>query len=220
MQIAIEAGGFSPARPTAAPRHGDLQAQRHDRQLPETDDRGMVAKGYPQDFAERCFKQIEGFRRIRLSRKPRRLLRAARLRLLLVQDLLSRCLLRGDPEFPADGVLCAGATGARRAGSWRRDPRRRRQSFRLGLPAGGSALRSAAASLDAMPECAASSGRATRVRLGFRQIKGLSEERMKSFVERRGDGYRFGARCLAALRPRCRRDRMPGAGRRLPLARP
>ena len=42
------------------------------------------------------------------------------------------------------------------------------------------------------------------MRLGFRQIKGLSKERMEQFVRRRGGGYAFGARRLAALRARCR----------------
>ena len=36
--------------------------------------------------------------------------------------------------------------------------------------------------------------------------------RMELFVARRGDGYDSGARRLAALRPRCRRDRKTGSG--------
>ena len=38
-------------------------------------------------------------------------------------------------------------------------------------------------------KCAASSGREHAVRLGFRQIKGLSQDRMDVLVARRGAGY-------------------------------
>jgi len=62
MQIAITAAGFTPSeadglrRAMATFKHGgriDLYRQKMVG--------GMTARGYPQDFAERCFKQIEGF---------------------------------------------------------------------------------------------------------------------------------------------------------------
>ena len=62
MQIAIDAAGFSPSeadglrRAMATFKHGgriDLYRQKMVG--------GMVGRGYSQDFAERCFKQIEGF---------------------------------------------------------------------------------------------------------------------------------------------------------------
>ena len=111
-----------------------------------------------QGFRRALLRPDRGVRRIRLSGKPRRLLRAARLCLLLVQDLLSRRVLRGDPQLAAHGFLCAGPARARCARPWRRNPRGRRQSFRLGLHAGKDALRPSAAFSTATPRCAASSG--------------------------------------------------------------
>jgi error-prone DNA polymerase len=62
MQIAIVGAGFSPSRADQLRRamatfksRGDIWKFRQD--FCE----GMVARGYDQDFAERCFKQIEGF---------------------------------------------------------------------------------------------------------------------------------------------------------------
>ncbi|MSO76935.1 MAG: error-prone DNA polymerase [Alphaproteobacteria bacterium] len=62
MRIAIVAAGFTPdeadqlRRSMATFRHdGDIHRFGHKMVA------GMVAKGYPRDFAERCFHQIEGF---------------------------------------------------------------------------------------------------------------------------------------------------------------
>ena len=62
MRIAIVAAGFTPSeadqlrRAMATFRHtGTIHTFRH--KMIE----GMTARGYDQDFAERCFKQIEGF---------------------------------------------------------------------------------------------------------------------------------------------------------------
>jgi error-prone DNA polymerase len=62
MQIAIVAAGFTPSeadglrRAMATFRHtGNIQLYR-DRMI-----KGMVERGYETNFAERCFKQIEGF---------------------------------------------------------------------------------------------------------------------------------------------------------------
>jgi error-prone DNA polymerase len=62
MKIAIVAAGFTPSEADALrramatfKRHGDVH-RFHDKFVD-----GMVARDYPRDFAERCFKQIEGF---------------------------------------------------------------------------------------------------------------------------------------------------------------
>ena len=62
MQIAITAAHFSPAEADGLRRamatfkaHGKMEAYR-DKMVG-----GMIARGYASDFAERCFKQIEGF---------------------------------------------------------------------------------------------------------------------------------------------------------------
>ena len=62
MRIAIEAAGFTPdeanqlRRAMATFRHVGTIGQLHSKLVD-----GMVRRGYDRDFAERCFKQIEGF---------------------------------------------------------------------------------------------------------------------------------------------------------------
>src|SRR5690606_2091344 len=61
MKIAIDIGGFSPSeadklrRAMATFRRNGTIHKYRDRMI-----RGMVEKGYPEEFATRCFKQIEG----------------------------------------------------------------------------------------------------------------------------------------------------------------
>ena len=62
MQLAITAAGFSEARADQLRRamgtfKGQGQVERFRAEFTE----GMVARGYERDFAERCFRQIEGF---------------------------------------------------------------------------------------------------------------------------------------------------------------
>ncbi|WP_431862412.1 error-prone DNA polymerase [Azospirillum sp.] len=62
MNIAITAAGFSPAEADRLRR--SMAAFRRTGRVTEFRDKfvaGMVANGYAPDFAERCFKQIEGF---------------------------------------------------------------------------------------------------------------------------------------------------------------
>jgi DNA polymerase III alpha subunit len=111
MNIAIVAGGFSPGeadklrRAMATFRRvgtiGSFQKKMVE---------GMVRNGYERDFAEHCFRQIEGFGEYGFPGKPRGELRAAGLCLLLAQVPLPGCVLRRHPQLPADGVLRAGAT--------------------------------------------------------------------------------------------------------------
>jgi DNA polymerase III alpha subunit len=95
MKIAIVAGGFTPGeadklrRAMATFRRvgtiGSFQTKMVE---------GMVRNGYERDFAERCFRQIEGFGEYGFPGKPCRELRAAGLCLLLAQVPLSGCVLR------------------------------------------------------------------------------------------------------------------------------
>ena len=62
MRIAIVAAGFTPARADQLRRA--MATFRHTGeigQFREDFHRGMAARGYAKDFAERCFQQIEGF---------------------------------------------------------------------------------------------------------------------------------------------------------------
>ena len=62
MQIAITAAGFTPAEADGLRRamgtfRGDGSIGRYHEKMVG----GMIARGYPAEFAERCFRQIEGF---------------------------------------------------------------------------------------------------------------------------------------------------------------
>ena len=115
MRVAIECAGFTPGEADQLRRAmatfkitGGVSAFR-DKLIA-----GMVANGYEPEFAEQTFKQLEGLRQLRLSRKPRRLFRADRLCLLLAEVLASRRLLRRAAQCPADGLLRAGPDRPRR----------------------------------------------------------------------------------------------------------
>ena len=118
MQIAIDAAKFTPDEADGLRRA--MATFRHNGTVHRFEDKfidGMVRRGYERAFAERCFDQIEGLRRIRLSRKPRGELRAAGLRFGVDQMPLSGRVLRRHPQQPADGFLPAGAARARCARS-------------------------------------------------------------------------------------------------------
>ena len=203
MKIAIVGAGFTPSeadqlrRAMATFRRVGTIHLLRDKFID-----GMIANGYARDFAERCFKQIEGFGNYGFPEIARGQLRAAGLRLGLAEmPPPGRVRLRA-AEQPADGFLCAGPDRARRARPRRRGAAGRRQRQRLGLHAG-----------------AAANGSDLALRLGFRQVKGLQQKEMERLVERRGNGYPD----LATLRRRAgisaRRAGSPGARRCLRLAR-
>ena len=181
MRIAIEAGGFSPGeadqlrRAMATFKRTGTIGNYRQRMI-----EGMVRRGYERDFAERCFKQIEGFGEYGFPESH-----AAAFALLVYAScwfkaLLSRRLLRGDPQLPADGLLPAGAAGARRAAIMASRSGRRRQSFRLGLHAGGSVLRPAPHRTNGMRKCATSSGPATPSGSAFGRSRGFQTSECKS----------------------------------------
>ena len=142
----------------------------------------------------------QGLRRIRLSREPRRELRAARLRLGLDQVPLPGGVRSGAAEFAADGLLRAGADRARCARARRRGARGRREPLRLGLHAGaGGVRRPAGAAPRPAPDRRPAGG-------------GGEQDRLRAPI-------RAYARPVAA-RPRAARDAGEARGRRrLPLAR-
>jgi hypothetical protein len=63
----------------------------------------MVGRCYDRVFAEKTFSQLDG-RRLRLSGKPRGVLRAHPLRVVLDEPLASRRVLRVASECPADAA--------------------------------------------------------------------------------------------------------------------
>ena len=134
MQIAIVAAGFTPGEADQLRRAmatfkrvgtiGTFQRKMID---------GMLANGYDARLRRALLPADRGLRRIRLSRKPRRQLRAAGLCLGLAQMPLSGRVRRGAAERAADGLLRAGADRARRARAWRRGRGRRTSIFPTGI---------------------------------------------------------------------------------------
>ena len=101
----------------------------------ECSSRGMVGRGYDPEFAERCFKQIEGFGSYGFPESH-----AISFALLVyvsawVKRASPRRLLRRPAEQPADGLLPAGPAGPRRRAARRRGAAARRVVQRLGLHA-------------------------------------------------------------------------------------
>ena len=144
MQIAITAAKFTPdeadglRRAMATFRHTGTVHLFRDKFID-----GMTTRGYERDVRRELFRPDRRFRRIRISRKPRRELCASGLCLGVDQMPLSRRILRGHRQQPADGFLSAGAARARCAPARRRNPSGGRQLQRLGLHAGARRRRPA-----------------------------------------------------------------------------
>ena len=148
----------------------------------------MVLANYRAEFAERCFKQIEGFGEYGFPESH-----AASFALLVYAscwfktfypDVFCAAILNSQPMgfyAPAQLVRDAQDHGVEirdvdvNHSAW--DCMLEKSPFDPGrIAAKHASMRGVIKTSHA-------------VRLGFRQIKGLSEERMKAFVERRGDGY-------------------------------
>ena len=118
MQIAMIAAGFSAdeadrlRRSMAAWKRRGGVHQFQDRLID-----GMLEKGYTPRVRRKHLQADPGLRRIRLSGKPRRQLRAAGLRQQLAQMPRARVLPGRDAQFAADGFLFAVAAGAGRPGA-------------------------------------------------------------------------------------------------------
>ena len=133
MQLAMLAADFTPGeadslrRAMAAWKRKGGLGPFHERLVGR-----MVEKGYDARVRRAHLQADPRLRRIRLPREPRRQLCAAGLRQLLAQAPPPRCLPRRAAQQPADGLLRAGAAGARRARAWRRGAAGRRARERLG----------------------------------------------------------------------------------------
>jgi error-prone DNA polymerase len=189
MKIAIDIGGFSPSeadkfrRAMATFRRNGTIGNYRDRMV-----RGMTSKGYPEEFAKRCFKQIEGFGEYGFPESH-----AASFALLVYAscwfktfypDVFCAAILNSQPMgfyAPAQLVRDAQDHGVEirdvdvNHSNW--DCTLERMPFDPDrIIARHTSMRSV------IQTCHA-------VRLGFRQIKGLSKERMEKFIARRSSGY-------------------------------
>jgi len=189
MKIAIVAGGFTPGeadqlrRAMATFKRTGTIGNYRDRMI-----KGMVDRGYLRDFAERCFKQIEGFGEYGFPESH-----AAAFALLVYAS----CWLKA--YYP--DVFCAAILNAQPMGFYRpaqlvRDAQDHGVEIRqidVNHSVWDCTLERSGFDPKRIQQRHADMRDVIRtshaVRLGFRQIKGLSKAKMEQFVARRGEGY-------------------------------
>ena len=171
MQIAIIGAGFTPTEADRLRRslatfkkHGSV-SEFHDRFL-----QGMAANGYEADFAARCFAQIEGFGSYGFPESH-----AASFALLVYA---SAWIKRHHPGIFACALLNSQPMGFYAPAQIVRDAR---EHGVVVLPPSINASH-----WDNVME---KTEGALALRLGFRQIKGLSEEEALWIIAARGNGY-------------------------------
>ena len=168
MQVAIVCAGFTPGeadrlrRAMATFKQTGGVSEFHEKMVG-----GMVARGYARDFAERTFKQIEGFGSYGFPESH-----AASFALIAYASAWMKC---HHPD-----VFCAALLNAQPMGFYApaqivRDARDH-----------GVEVRPACINRSAW-DCTIES---RAVRLGLRMVKGLSEAHATRIIERRGGGYR------------------------------
>jgi len=190
MKIAIVAGGFRPGeadelrRAMATFKRTGTIGNYRQRMID-----GMVGNGYEKDFAERCFKQIEGFGEYGFPESH-----AASFALLVYASCWFKTFY---PDVFCAAILNAQPMGFYQPAQLVRDARDHGVEVRevdINHSVWDCTLEEAAFDPARIQERHASMRgvieTAYAVRLGFRQIKGLSEDRMEAAVIRRGDGYR------------------------------
>ncbi|MEM8935131.1 MAG: error-prone DNA polymerase [Pseudomonadota bacterium] len=188
MKIAIVAAGFTPSeadglrRAMATFRRTGTIHQYHDKMV-----KGMAARGYDPDFAERCFKQIEGFGEYGFPESH-----AASFALLVYVSCWLKC------RYP--DVFCAALVNSQPMGFYApaqiiRDAREHGFEMRpvdvnhsqidltLEPSKGPKNIHPRHASMKEEMR-----GR-NAVRLGFRLIKGLSQQDAARITAMRGKGY-------------------------------
>ncbi|MBX9589991.1 MAG: error-prone DNA polymerase [Hyphomonadaceae bacterium] len=175
MQIAIDAAKFTPDEADGLRRA--MATFRHNGTVHLFKEKfigGMTRRGYAQDFAERCFKQIEGFGEYGFPESH-----AASFALLVYASAWMKC------RYP--DVFCAAILNSQPMGFYQpaqlvRDARQH-----------GVEVREVDVNFsdwDCTLERAAEGAQHDfAVRLGFRQVQGLSEDELRKLVAARGNGY-------------------------------
>ena len=190
MKIAIDAGGFSPSEAdqlrramATFRRNGTIHNYR------EKLVSGMVGRGYERAFAERCFKQIEGFGDYGFPESH-----AASFALLVYASCWFKTFY---PDVFCAAILNSQPMGFYAPAQLVRDAREHGVETRpvdVNVSDWDCTLETAAFDPAKIEERHADMRGVIKteytVRLGFRQVKGLSEEDMELLVDRRGDGYR------------------------------
>src|SRR6476659_6944440 len=189
MKIAIVAGGFTPGEAdklrramATFKRTGTIGTFRI--KMIE----GMVARNYPRDFAERCFSQIEGFGEYGFPESH-----AASFALLVYASAWLKCRY---PDVFAAALLNAQPMGFYAPAQIVRDLREHGVEVRpvdINHSHWDATLEPGpqpATRMHALHHDMAGDMRTTHaLRLGFRKIKGLSEEHGRSITQNRAAGY-------------------------------
>ena len=190
MRIAIVAAGFTPGqadqlrRAMATFKRVGTISTFYDKMV-----HGMVARGYPADFAERCFKQIEGFGTYGFPESH-----AASFALLVYASCWVKCHY---PDVFACALLNAQPMGFYAPAQIVRDAREHGVAVAevdINLSDWDCTLFREEGDLGpTIHPRHADRTQAIRgdhaIRMGFRQVKGLGEGDMRRLVARRGTGY-------------------------------
>jgi error-prone DNA polymerase len=189
MRLAVVAGGFKPGeadelrRAMATFRRTGAVKNYRDRMVGK-----MVENGYPRDFAERCFSQIEGFGEYGFPESH-----AASFALLVYASCWFKTFY---PDVFCAAILNSQPMGFYQPAQLVRDACDHGVEIRdvdINFSAWDCLLEKASFDPDrVLKRHAEMRGvilTCRAVRLGFRQIKGLSQDRMEIFCVRRGEGY-------------------------------
>ncbi|GEP04144.1 error-prone DNA polymerase [Methylobacterium oxalidis] len=179
MQIAITAAGFTPAEADGLRRA--MATFRHVGTIGVFEEKfvgGMTGRGYPRDFAERCFAQIRGFSTYGFPESH-----AASFALLVYASAWMKCR---HPDVFLAAILNAQPMGFYQPAQLVRDARAH------GVEVRGPDVN--ASDWDCTLEPAAEAPppgvpRRLAVRIGLRQVSGLPEAAMRRLVAVRGNGY-------------------------------
>jgi error-prone DNA polymerase len=189
MKIAIDAGGFTPGeadqlRRAMATFRRNGTIELHEKRMIE----GMVGNGYPEEFAQRCFNQIKGFGDYGFPESH-----AASFALLVYASSWFKAFY---PDVFCAAILNSQPMGFYQPAQLVRDAREHGVEIRdvdINHSVWDCTLEEAGFDPGRIHPCHAEMRETilsrNAVRLGFRQIKGLSGDRMDAFVERRGEGY-------------------------------
>jgi error-prone DNA polymerase len=168
MEIAIVAAGFTPAEADGLRRSmATFKAKGKVSQYREKLITGMMKKGYKREFAERVFKQIEGFGSYGFPESH-----AASFALLVYISSWIKCYY---PDVFAAALLNSQPMGFYRPAQIVIDARRHGVKVRpvdINYSHWDNALEE-------------KDGRYYAIRLGFRQVKGLRQDEMKLLVKKR-----------------------------------
>ena len=189
MSIAITAAGFSPAKADKLRRA--MATFRRNGTIDKLKDEfigGMVAKGYPLEFAKRCFQQIEGFGDYGFPESH-----AASFALLVYASCWFKAFY---PDVFCAAILNSQPMGFYAPAQLVRDAREHGIEVRP-VDVNASAWDCTLEEAEFDPARIAPRHGEMRgvirsrhaLRLGLRQVKGLSEDEMERLVDMRGDGY-------------------------------